>query len=60
MGSQVCFPIVQADFISETIPVDIDGALGYIQDVGDLLTGFSFFDEIGDLDFCGGQMHIFR
>ena len=59
MRSQVRLHFIESQFISEPIAIDIDGALGYIQEIGDLFACFAFFDEIGKLDFFGGKISIF-
>ena len=48
-----------AQFMPDLIPVDVNGAPRYPDKFGDILGGFSLFDEIGDLYFPGGKSRVF-
>ena len=48
-----------AHFFPDPVAVDVYGAGGYVEDVGDFLAGESFLDEVGDLDFSGRKVDVF-
>ena len=55
MRSQVRLHFIESQFISEPIAVDIDGALGYIQKIGDLFACFTFCHQLENLSFMHAQ-----
>ena len=59
VGSEVHLFAIQPQFASQAVPMDIDGTLGDIQDLGNFFAGFPFLDQLGNLDFPAGEIHTF-
>ena len=57
---QVDFAVVEAQFVADAMAADVDGAGGYVEEFCDFFCGFSFFDQVGNLDLPRGQIHVDR
>ena len=55
MCPQIYFLLVEAEFFSEAISVNIDNTRRDSQNISDLFTGFAVFDQMCKLDLGGAQ-----
>ena len=56
MCPQIYFLLVEAEFFSEAISVNIDNTRRDSQNISDLFTGFAVFDQMCKLDLGGAQV----